>query len=110
MRLPLTVLITALAVLAGCYKSGVVDVVDPAGNPVCGAAVAPVTASMTGAAVAVDAKGEAQIPTSIGPQVTQWVSVSKAGFTAIQVRVPKAWPLRVTLVPAPAASQPATRP
>ena len=110
MRPLTTILILALSALAGCDNAGVVDVVDPAGNPLGGAAVAPVTASMNGTAVTADGKGEARIPTSMGGQAAQWVSVSKAGFTAVQVPVPAAWPLRVTLVPAAAASQPATRP
>jgi hypothetical protein len=109
MRLLTPILIGVLIAFAGCDNSGIVDVVDPAGNPVAGASVTPVTASMNGNAVTADGKGEALIPTSMGVQATHWVSVSKAGFTAVQVPVPKAWPLRVTLAPA-AASQTAPRP
>jgi hypothetical protein len=93
---PLLIAIVAL-ILAGC--SGRVQVVDPAGKPVQGAQVAPVTLSMNGAAAATDAKGEAEIPLSIGGQSTKWVNVSKAGFQSQQIAIPANWPLKVVLKP-----------
>jgi hypothetical protein len=75
-----------------------VIVVDPAGNPVPGAAVSPVTASMNGQATLTDANGEAFVPPTIGyVQGTEWVSISKRGFNGVQVAVPDQWPLRVAL-------------
>ena len=97
MRLLLTALI-GLTLLGGCRER--VQVVDPAGRPVEGARVAPVTLSMNGAAEMTDARGEATVLLKIGLQDTKWVNVSKQGFEPQQVNVPAQWPLKVVMRPA----------
>lgn len=85
--------------LIGCNQR--VQVVDPAGKPVQGAQVAPVTPSITGTPATTDAKGETSVSLSIRTQKTQWVSVSKTGFASQQVPIPASWPLKVVLQPVP---------
>ncbi len=91
----------AIAILAltavGC--TGRVQVVDPAGKPVQGAQVTPVTASMNGNPKTTDTNGEASVPLSMGGQETKWVNVSKPGSQSQQVSVPAKWPLKVVLSP-----------
>src|SRR5687768_261978 len=54
---------------------GSVLVVDPAGKPVVGAEVHPVSLSMDGRRVLTDARGEASVPLRVGLQQTKWVAV-----------------------------------
>jgi hypothetical protein len=95
----LTLVLVALAAI-GCVK-GRVQVVEPGGRPIQGADVVAVSASMNGDVVTTDAKGEAEIPLSLGAQQTKWVNVSKPGFESRQVELPAKWPLKVPLQPAP---------
>ena len=98
MRILILVLVALAAI--GCGK-GRVQVVGPGGRPIQGADVVASSLSMTGDVVTTDAKGEAEIPLSFGPQQTKWVNVSKPGFESEHVEVPAKWPLKVTLQPAP---------
>jgi hypothetical protein len=95
MRVFLTAVL--LLTIAGC--EGRVQVFDPAGKPVAGAQVAPVSLSMNGAATPTDDRGEASVSLRVGGQDTKWVAVSKQGFEPQQVPVPAKWPLKVILQP-----------
>lgn len=93
----LLVFITILT-LIGCGKREVIKVVDPAGRPIAGANVEAVSPSMNAGPNITDGHGECVLPSNM--QGVQWVQISKAGFEAIQVDIPKTWPLCVTLKPA----------
>jgi hypothetical protein len=77
----------------------VVQVVDPAGTPVAGARVEPVSPSINGVPVMTDKNGEAVVPKFIGQQ-TKWINVSKPGFqTTPNLELPAKWPWKLVLKP-----------
>ena len=91
------ILLGAVVGLAGC--SGLVQVVDPAGQPVVGAEVLAVSLSMTAGPNITDGQGEAFLPGNL--QNVKWVQVSKPWYRTVQVEVTETWPLHVMLEPKP---------
>jgi hypothetical protein len=102
MGLPKILVVAFILGCCGCSKTVLVS--DTANKPIQGAVVIPVSLSMSGPGVTTDGNGQAQIPSQVGPQRIQWVSVNKQGFQPAYVAVPATWPLRITLAPATATA------
>ena len=92
-----------VAAASGCYLSGPtleVIVTDPAGAPIAGASVHPVSPSFTGPPKLTDASGIAVVPLK-AIQDVQWVSVKAPGFDSKEVPLLHDTSLRITLSPTP---------
>ncbi|MFC7338227.1 carboxypeptidase-like regulatory domain-containing protein [Haloferula chungangensis] len=99
MRTPI-LLRTTLTCLAfqACHSVSVVHVSDTRGNPIQGAVIHTMPASMDSPEIRTDGDGFAEVPESIPP--VDWVQVSKEGYLeSDQKTLTVENPLRVTLEP-----------
>lgn len=96
--LSVLVLMVVAVGLAGCPQ-GLVQVVDPAGNPVEGADVMAVSLGAITGPNTTNGSGETYVPHNMHD--VKWIQVSKPWHRTVQVDLPETWPLRVLLVPTP---------